>query len=157
MIDLESVRASHEDCQCTDVGTTVVSNAEARAIEKDGCELQFCGFQLAIDCDKCIAFEGEMRPDLLVLRDISGRRRWVLIESKQSFHKKAIDQIRSGLNIMDKKSYYFDLNSDTDIEIIFAQIKQLREADIRRYRKRFEFRGRRILSTVVQCGCGEAI
>ena len=135
------------------MGNEIEDTNGLRRIVKDGCSLQFSGLQLAIDCDKCIAFEGEIRPDLVVLQEHIDANRWLVIESKTSFHSRSLEQMRSAIAILDVKHYYFDIHSDTAIEVVFAQIKRLREADIQRYRRRsFEFRGRQLMVRVVQCG-----
>lgn len=158
MTKVERVLEAHEHCNC------IVERYQGNGVDvvgrviKDGCELQIGGLQLAVDCDLCIAFEEEVCPDLAILRLANDEHRWVIIESKTSLRIKAVSQINSCLNIFDKRSHYFDIQDDTIIEVVFAQIKKLRVADIQKYRKRsFEFRGQKIMPRVVQCGRGEII
>ena len=153
MINIDEICQAHRDCRCIETGSVVEAGSDLRRIVKDGCSLHFLGLQLAIDCDKCIAFAGETRPDLIVLQKHSDSNRWLIVEIKTSFHSRSVLQMRSAIEILDIKRYYFDLHDQTAIEIVFAQIKRLREADIQRYRRKsFEFRGRQLMIRVVQCG-----
>ena len=98
----------HSSCECRldrvpppeDEGTAGTSPDEASLsrLSKDNCTIAIEGLIAAFDCDACGAFEaGELRPDVIALRDSDSESQWVVAEMKLTMRERAGRQAAAGL------------------------------------------------------------
>lgn len=55
------------------------------------------GLELALDCDRCRAFDEDRKPDLVAVHRCGKDYRWIVIEIKKRIRAGARQQIESGL------------------------------------------------------------
>ncbi len=68
-------------------------------LAKDGCTISVELVAAAWDCDDCSAFaHGEVKPDIIALRDCGERDEWLIVEMKLTLREHAGDQVKSGLS-----------------------------------------------------------
>lgn len=147
MINIEYIRSSHHDHRC------LISD---NPIDHQDCVLDFNGFLIAIDCDKCDPFNtgGKKKPDLLVLRENNNQHEWFVIEIKKQLREKAWDQVQSGLNILSNNANLFGDKSAYRPRALLAFTYKNRVADIGRYRQPFKLNGRTVPPRIQKCGEG---
>ena len=144
MIEVEHLRAIHFQHGCLISGNP---------IDHQECVLDFQGFLMAIDCDKCQSFleKGTKKPDLLVLRKYNNRYEWFVIEIKRQLRKKAWEQVQSGLNIIAENSEQFGELGSYRPQVLLAY-KYRRRVDTRRYGPLRQANGTALLPRVRKCG-----
>ena len=145
MIDVEYIRAKHGSHGCL-----ITENP----IHHQNCLLNFHGFLIAIDCDKCKPFLAPTkRPDLLVLRKRQGNHEWFIIEIKRQLRTRALNQVEEGLKTIANNKDLFG-NPDSYIPMgLLAYTYSRRAANIERYRGRpFQPAGRPVALMIRKCG-----
>lgn len=153
MIDVEYIRANHLMHGC------VISD---NPLYHQGCGLDFRGFLIAIDCDKCKSFSkpGTKKPDLLVLRRHNNHNEWYVIEIKKQLLpralKKALEQVNSGINIITNHPNLFGKPNTYRLRVLLAYTYRMRVANISQYRPPFKANGIVVQPLVRECG-GERI
>lgn len=153
MIDVEYIHTKHLTHGC------IISD---NPLYHQGCGLDFRGFLIAIDCDKCKSFSkpGTKKPDLLVLRRHNNHNEWYVIEIKKQLLpralKKALEQVNSGINIITNHPNLFGKPNTYRLQVLLAFTCRKRVADIGRYRQPFKPDGRPVPLRVRKCD-GERI
>lgn len=153
MINIKYIRASHHTHGC------LISD---NPIAHQDCVLEFHGFLMAIDCDKCKLFseEGTKKPDLLVFRRHNNHHEWYVIEIKRQLNTRALnkawEQVQSGLNTIAGHPDLFGESNTYRLQVIFAYTYRRRAADISQYRQPLKANGIVIPPLVRKCG-GERI
>lgn len=128
--------ALHSSCECrldtpppADGGTASPSLDEASLsrLSKDNCTIAIEGLIAAFDCDACRAFEaGELRPDVIALRDCDSGRQWVVAEMKLTMRERAGRQAAAGLaKLGNHPLYAAQLDS---AQVVFV-VKRRRKSD----------------------------
>ena len=147
MTQRDELKALHRDCVC------VMESTASGAIEKCGCSLFVDGLNMAIDCDKCAAFQGpEKRPDIVAIQscDPEDELRWLVIEVKSTMRKSAFLQVRSGLEKLASNSQ-FDIGI-ANARAYFAYMRKdrIRAADLARMK--LTFHGKPVPFRTIECG-----
>ena len=155
MIDSRVIRNGHVRCGCILIHETGPSMSPA-AVEHPDCRLQVHGLLLAIDCDRCKAFpKNQKRPDRLVLREVNKERQWIVIEIKRAERKKAIQQLKAGLETLSGSLMFSGLVHCRPLAVLACA--RLRTAELDWLRKPLSTAWGPILVKVVECGDVEAI
>lgn len=149
MIDVEYIHDKHLTHDC------IISD---NPLYNQGCGLDFRGFLIAIDCDKCKSFSkpGRMKPDLLVFRKHNNHHEWYVIEIKRQLRKKAWEQVQSGLNIIADHPDLFGEPNTYRLRVLLAYTYRMRVANISQYRPPLKANGIVVQPLVRECG-GERI
>lgn len=112
----------HTACTC-EIGI----DPQVAVLAKDGCTVSVESVAAAFDCDACDAFaHGEVKPDIIALRNCGGRDDWLVIEMKRTLREHAGEQAKSGLSKLGQHARY-PLQLDA-ADIIFV-VKRRRKSD----------------------------
>ncbi len=96
-------------------------------LAKDGCTISVELVAAAWDCDDCSAFaHGEVKPDIIALRDCGERDEWLIVEMKLTLREHAGEQARAGLSKLGQHAL-FPMQIDV-AEVIFV-VKRRRKSD----------------------------
>ena len=135
--DANQLLSLHSACECRldahlpsehiDPKGTGSDKANANPIIKDNCTVTIEGLIAAFDCDECQAFEaGELRPDVIALRECDGNNQWIVSEMKLTMRERAGRQAAAGLAKLGNHPL-FAVPIDS-VEVVFV-VKRRRKSD----------------------------
>ena len=142
---VERLKVLHDECGC------IVGTMDGR-VTKQGtnCPLAIEGVEFALDCDKCRAFSGDPKPDLIAVHRCGEDYHWVVIEIANRIKAGAHKQIESGLNkIRTHELFKVDVGQATAYHA--SHKGGAHQADIGALRKPIPFKGQRVTPDTVRC------